>query len=364
MIFPIVIGYADLISDLITAVSYYESGHLIWFWLALLLALAPGFIFAQLSLPKIEWADRILIATNLSPLVEDSRTVGDLRVSPVLALMLVIEPLFESVPQVLLQLYAMLTRWNETSRLDLAVASVCISATSLAVAATGIASVERLVYHTRRSIGTIESSRVCAYLPSLTGIAFGRVPATGASSLRRLGTIHPRTHVWWCFLYHVLEIFCRFLPLVMLALVIRGWFFLVLPYLWISRGLMVLVAAWATGYLAELAAARKALDFRFRVRLVGMPFLDSILDGTVAFGFGLALTLAESLVCVAIYHSYADDGLPVQVRETLTIVAGVCMFGKMMLTAIVISPLMEDGGNIVADDTGGALPGESVSPIC
>lgn len=360
VIVPILVGYADLITDLYTAVSYYQSGHLVWFWLALLLALGPGFIFAQLALPNIEWADRILIATNLSSLVEAGRTVETLRTSRTLALMRVIEPLLESVPELLLQVYVLLKLWNETPRLDLQIASVCISATSLALAATEIASVDSLVYQTRQSIGTFEGSSLCSLLPSLTGLVCGRVPATGASSLRGFGTITPRTHVVFCFVYHLLEIFCRFLPLAMLALVIRGWFFLVLPYLWISRGLVVLVAAWSSGGLAELAAAREALDYRFRVRLVGMPFLDSILDGTVAFGFGLVLTLVEFLLCLAIYHVFTDDALPTQVRETLTMVAGVCIFGKMVLAAIVIYPLKEVGGNVVADDAGGELADGSV----
>ena len=69
-----------------------------------------------------------------------------------LALKRVVEPLFSSVPQLLLQLYAMLTLWTETSlsrgRLAWRVGSVCISVASLAEAATDVSSVESLAKQT------------------------------------------------------------------------------------------------------------------------------------------------------------------------------------------------------------------------
>lgn len=51
------------------------------------------------------------------------------------------------------------------------------------------------------------------------------------------------------------------------------------------------MAALKSGDDAGYDTARKALkDFRFRVRMVVMPFLDSVMDGTVAFASGPALT--------------------------------------------------------------------------
>ncbi|CAM9822733.1 unnamed protein product [Laminaria digitata] len=131
----------------------------------------------------------------------------------------------------------------------------------------------------------------------------------------------------------------------MLLLVMRGWFFSVLLYLWISRGLVV----WWTD--------STFLDLRFRVRLVAMPFLDSIMDGKRAFGFGLVLTLLEFTMCMAIYHTYNRDDLPTSVRLTLTVLAIGCMLGKMCLAWVAIFPLKEggkeDGSAVVRDETGG-----------
>ncbi|CAN0350161.1 unnamed protein product, partial [Scytosiphon promiscuus] len=161
-----------------------------------------------------------------------------------LALVRVIEPLFEAVPQLLLQLYAMLLLWSETSlsnsNLNGRVVSVCISAVSLAYAATDVSSVEKLLNSRLLGEGGTDRFRMCPRCPSITGIIFSRVPEKGVSRLAgRLGWVHPRSHVWFCFLYHVVEVISRFVPLAMVALVLRKWFFFVLPYLWISRCLVV-----------------------------------------------------------------------------------------------------------------------------
>ncbi|CAN0245952.1 unnamed protein product, partial [Ectocarpus sp. 4 AP-2014] len=105
---PILLGYADLSSDLNTAVSYYKSGHADWFGLGLLFALGPPVIVAAFYLDGYDWHRRVFVATQLSLLYEALVTLDDYNYSPVLALVRVVEPLFESVPQLLLQLYAML----------------------------------------------------------------------------------------------------------------------------------------------------------------------------------------------------------------------------------------------------------------
>lgn len=175
--------------------------------------------------------------------------------------------------------------------------------------------------------------------------------------------MHPRSHVWLCFVYHVLEIVSRFIPLALLALAIRGWFFFVLPDLWVNRCLLVLAAAWKSGNLGERDALRKALnDYRFRVRLVAMPFLDSVMDGTVAFGSGLVLTLVEFIVFLATYYSRRDDDLPPRVRSFLTVVAIGCMVGKLWLAVVAIFPLKKDrdgsegrGSAVAVAGTGGRV---------
>lgn len=65
--------------------------------------------------------------------------------------------------------------------------------------------------------------------------------------------------------------------------------------------------------------AREALkDFRFRVRMVAMPFLDSVIGGMVAFASGLTLTLEEFVACLVTCRLlYRDDELPSHVRLVL-----------------------------------------------
>ncbi|CAN0551228.1 unnamed protein product [Ectocarpus sp. 12 AP-2014] len=335
LIVPVALGYLDLASDLYTAVSYYNSGHLFWFVLVVAFALGPAVIVSAFFLPEFTCGRRFLVATQLSLLLEAVFTAASRTYSPVLALVRVIEPLFESVPQLLLQLYAMLLLWSETSLsnsdLNGRVISVCISTVSLAYAATDVSSVERLLNTRLSGEGGTERSRMCPDCPSITGLVFSRVPEKGVSRLAgRMGWVHPRTHVWFCFLYHVLEIVSRFVPLTMIALVLRKWFFLVLPYLWISRCLVV----WAAAYSGEAT-----MGFRFRVRIVAMPFIDFILDGTRAFGAGLVLTLVEFVACIVTYHLFSSDHLPPHARWTLTIISICCMVGRMRLALLAILPL-------------------------
>lgn len=245
-----------------------------------------------------------------------------------LALVRVVEPLFESVPQLLLQLYAMLTLWTETSlshgRLAWRVGSVCISVASLAYAATDVSSVECLAKQT----GEGNAGRICSFL---TGWVFSRVPEEGnPSEMKVFGKVHPRSHVWFCLVYHVLEIVSRFVSLSMVFTVIRKWSLLVLLYLWMSRGVLV----WAS---------KTSLDFRFRVRLVAMPFLDSIVDRVVAFRRALVWTLLEFMLCLVLYHAYAHYDLSASARRTLTVIVCSCMVGKLWLAWVAIVPLKEIG---------------------
>lgn len=356
LIVPVLLGYFDLGSDLYTAVSYYKSSHPMWFGLGLFFALGPAVIVSAVFLPRSKWYRRVLVATQLSLLFEALVTVVDEEYSDILALVRVIEPLFESVPQLLLQLYALLFLWVDTSsspsRLVWRVVSVCISATSLAFAATDVCSVERFL-HKGEGVG-VARSKVFPCCPSLTGLVFSRLPVQGSSPLNGVGNVHPRRHVWLCFVYHVLEIVSRFVSMSMLALVMRKWFFLVLPYLWGSRCLIVLMAALNAGDDVGYDTARKALkDFRFRVRLVAMPFLDSVLDGMVAYTAGLLVTLVEFTACLAIYRFYRHDDLPSRVGLVLYVVAIGCMVGKMCLALVAIYPLQDVGGRgaVVADES-------------
>lgn len=158
--------------------------------------------------------------------------------------------------------------------------------------------------------------------------------------------------------------FCRFVSLSMLALVMRACFFLVLLYLWGSRCFIVWMAALKSGGHVGCDTAQKALgDSRFRVRLVAMPFLDSVMDGTVAFASGLTLTLVEFIACLVIYRLYRHDDLTSRVWLVLTLVAVSCMVGKMCLALVAIFPLKknrdgsEDEGDAFGEGGGGAPVG-------
>lgn len=360
LVLPVSLGYADLVSDIFTAVSYFEGNHPVWGGLGLAFALGPALITSIFFLSGFQWYRRVLVATHLSLIYEAWKTVDESYngYSPVLALVRVVEPLFESVPQLLLQLYAMLTLWTETSlsrsRLVWRVGSVCISVASLAYAATDVSSVECLAEQT----GVDTAGRLCSFL---TGWVFSRVPKNGnPREMRVFGKVHPRSHVWFCLLYHVLEISSRFVSLAMVFTVIRKWSLLVLLYLWMSRGVIV----WAS---------KTSLDFRFRVRLVAMPFMDSIVDGAVAFRRALVWTLLEFVLCLALYHAYAQDDLSASARRTLTIVVCSCMVGKMCLAWVAIVPLKEigqssgrPGDKSVRDgpgESGASVPREEEGPV-
>lgn len=354
VILPVLFGYADLASDVHTALSYLMSGHLAWCVLGLLFALAPSVVVAVFFVRDIGWR-RILVAMQLGLIYEAFHTVKSPQYSPTLALLRVVGPLCESLPELLMQLYVMMMYWETTpssTALACRVVSVCISTLSLAHAATDISSVEML-----QTAPVHETSTVHGCCTSLTEAAFSRVPAAGILELGWMGEVRVGSYVWFCFVYHLLEVVSRFVPLTLLALVMRGWFVLVLLYLWLSRCCVILGTvlisteddALRQGYRAaaceggKVARRRAAADFRFRVRMVAMPFLDSIMDGKAAFLVGLWLTLVESIVFIAVYHGYLHDrDLDTHVRRVFTAVAIGCMVGKMLLALVVIVPLKAD----------------------
>ncbi|CAM9375980.1 unnamed protein product [Ectocarpus sp. 4 AP-2014] len=228
----VVLGFADLASDLYTAVSYYKTNDFVSFRLGLFFPLGPAVVMSAFCLSGAGWYRRFFVATQLSLLPEAWKTADEEGYSPVLALLRVVQPLFESVPELLLQLYALLRLGTETSssssRLAWRVVSVCISVASLAYAATDISSVERLMICGGGNDS--ERFRLDPRCSSLTGVVFSRVPGEGSSNLRGLGNVHPRSHVWPCFVNHALEIVSRFVPPAMIVLVAGGRFFFVLVY--------------------------------------------------------------------------------------------------------------------------------------
>lgn len=218
-------------------------------------------------------------------------------------------------------------------------------ATSLAYAASDVCSVEQSLLATGAGDGVARFG-LCPGCPSLTGI-FSRLPDKGASTFGGIGDVHLRSHV--DFVYHILEIFNR-----LVCLSMRKWFSWVFVYVWGSRCVIVGVAAKKSGHVGW--------DNRSRVRLVAMPFLYSVMDGTAPFAFGLMLTLVEFVACLLVYRVFGHDDLPSGVRLTLYVVAICCMVSKMFLALVAISPLKKDrAGSESQDDAVGAGGGGAPS---
>lgn len=75
LIVPLLLGYLDLSSNLCTAVSYHQSGHLMWFGLGLLFALGPAIVVSVFFFASLELFRRFLVATQLSLFFEALGTV-------------------------------------------------------------------------------------------------------------------------------------------------------------------------------------------------------------------------------------------------------------------------------------------------
>lgn len=362
---PVLLSYLDIYTDLETAVTYYNADHVVWGTLGLVFALLPGFIVAILFLPGVSVAGRLMAVLQLSVLVEALNTAKEKAYSRTLALVRVVEPLFEAVPQLLLQLHAILVLWREDSPssnpLEVPFRSVLTSAASLAYAATDVSSLEGLIAAVRPDENAYNwcsrCSRPSCCWPeccpwSVTKIVFGRAPTKGKLELMYLGAMHPQTHVWFCFVYHVLEVVSRFIPLAFLILLTRSAFIGVLVYLWLSRCALVGWMAWQPhGRKSRLNAARDEFsDLRFRVRVVAMPFLDSLIGDPAAFAVGLSLTLLEFVVIAVFYHFYPSSELASYERRGFSIIAAACLAGKMLLALLVIMPLKRVAATIAQSD--------------
>lgn len=174
---------------------------------------------------------RLLVVLQLGVIVEAFSTATEEVYSRTLSLVRVVEPLFEAVPQLLLQFHAILVLWKEETPspnpLYAPFRSVYISVVSLAYAATDIASVEGLrtaVDQTRDGASNRYSiwprpsccNKKCPW--SVTKCVFGRAPRKGVVGSEGSELPHPQTQVWVCFLYHILEVVSRFIPLGFLSL--------------------------------------------------------------------------------------------------------------------------------------------------
>lgn len=326
MALPLVLGYLDVFTDVYAVVSYYQV-HIWWFALGLAFLVGPGIVAAIFFLRLETMRTRMYAALHLGLLMEAFNSIENEAYSHVLVTLRVVEPLYESVPQLILQVYALLVEWDDSQWLPGRLLSIALSCFSLAYATTSIVAEQPL---SQLPPNTNDSLTSCC--PCFTGRAFATVPESGNVPVYG-HRLHPQNFVWLFFVYQVLEIVSRFISLALLALVLRAYFFLVLVWLWGSRFVII---RWSLG-----SQQNEPLYLRSQLRLVGMPFMDSVMDSVDSYGVGVVLTAAEFLICVLIGNlvSTNEPGqMPDNARQTLTYAAVVCMAGKLVFGCLVIRP--------------------------
>ncbi|CAN0278287.1 unnamed protein product, partial [Ectocarpus fasciculatus] len=83
------------------------------------------------------------------------------------------------------------------------------------------------------------------------------------------------------------------------------------------------------------------LRVRSQFRLVGMPFMDSVMDTLRSYDAGCALTTVEFGFCLTIGNMF-DTGeggqLPASIGRLWTYVAVVFMAGKLCLGYLIVRP--------------------------
>ncbi|CAM9896354.1 unnamed protein product [Ectocarpus sp. 4 AP-2014] len=323
---PLVLGYADVGTDVDAVVSYYQADHLWWFVLGMAFIIGPALFAAIVLLRREWWLRRVFVALQFGMLFEASLSWADADYSPVLASLRVMEPLYESVPQLMLQLYGLLLEWDNdgTRWLSRRLLSIAISCFTLAYATTGLVAEQPL---SRLSPTADAASASC---PGLTGLLFGAVPASNSVAVHR-SRWNSQNFVWAFLLYQVLEVAARFISLALLALVWRVYFFLALLWLWGSRAYV----------LRRLLVEDDVLRVRSQFRLVGMPFMDSVMDVLEAYDVGCALTTVEFVFCLTIGNMFNTNEvgqLPANIGRVWTYVAVVCMAGKLSLGYLIVRP--------------------------
>lgn len=128
-------GYLDLFTDLATVLSYRRSRLAPWFAIGVGLIAGPALCAGAYVLREKTVGRGIAAAAQLGLIVEGLISVKEESYSHALVALRVLEPLFQSLPMLLLQTHVLLV---SEEFLALRVVSVLMSALSLAVASTGI----------------------------------------------------------------------------------------------------------------------------------------------------------------------------------------------------------------------------------
>ena len=333
----LLLGYLDLASDL-AAVASYRSQQGSWFVVGLVFIFGPSLVLGAALLRKESAKRGVAVMVQIGLLVEAYISIAEERYSHVIVALRLIGPLFESLPQLLLQTYVLLV---DREFLAVRVFSVVISTLSLAAATTGVVA--------EHPLSQVTWARGVDYpTPRFTlasSLFFGTIPYVGCVVMGGGFRMHPQDFVWWFLAYEVLEIVGRFLSLAVAALVLEFYLFVVLAWIWFTR--------WALSRTSiGRGVERENLHFRALVRNVGMPFMDAVIDRVQAYKVSCFFTLAETACCLVVGNvlDAADAGRALashDARLIFTAVALFCTVGKMILAFVVVVPFKETIGRVV-----------------
>ena len=333
----LVLGYLDLASDL-AAVASYRSQQRYWFVVGLVFIFGPSLVLGAALVRKESAKRGVAVMAQVGLLVEAYVSIAEERYSHIMVALRLIGPLFESLPQLLLQTYVLLVN---REYLALRVFSVAVSTLSLAAATTGVVAEHPLSQFTWAN-GVAYPTARCTLASSLF---FGSIPYVGSVVIGGGFRMHPQDFVWWFLAYEVLEVVGRFLSLAVAALVLEFYLFVLLGWFWFTRWTLSRVSI-------GRGVERENLHFRTLVRNVGMPFMDAVIDRVQAYKVSCFFTCVETACCLAVGNALevADGGRALashDARLIFTAVALLCTAGKIVLAFVVVVPFKEMIGRVV-----------------
>ena len=337
MLPALLLGYLDLASDL-AAVASYRSQLRYWFVVGLVFIFGPSLVLGAALLRKESAKRGLAVMVQAGLLVEAYISIAEERYSHVIVALRLIGPLFESLPQLLLQTYVLLVN---REHLGLRVFSVAVSTLSLAAATTGVVAEHPLSQFTWATGVDYPTAR----FPLASSLFFGTIPYVGSVVMGGGFRVHPQDFVWWFLAYEVLEIVGRFLSLAVAALVLDFYLFLLLAWFWFTRWTLSRVSI-------GKGLERETLHFRALVRNVGMPFMDAVIDRVQAYKVSCFFTCVETACCLAVGNALeaAGSGRTLashDARLVFTAVALFCTVGKIVLAFVVVVPFKETIGRVV-----------------
>eukprot|EP00903_Cladosiphon_okamuranus_P006539 g6389.t1 len=327
----LLLGYLDFFTDLGTVLSYRGSGLYWSFAVGLAFIVVPalcsgGFVFRQ----ETPWWRGAASALQLGLLVEALISIKEESYSHALVALRVLEPLFQALPQLLLQAYILLVN---REYLALRVVSVVASTFSLAMASTAIVA--------EHPLSQIRWARGVDYpiprIPLASALIFATVPYVGSVIVRMGFRMHPQDFVWCFFFYQVMEIISRVLSVVVLAHSIRYYTFIFLAYMWFTRTCVALI------HRGDPVGGER-LRFRKLIRFSAAPIMDSVIDRVSAYKLCCFMTCLETVGCLAVGNSVGSSVaaeaalLSDLARRIYTVVAIFSMFGKIGLATAIVVP--------------------------